>query len=88
MSAYADDIIAAIREISDTAAGMELTPRTRFEGDLAFDSGNFIELFLILEETIPGFTLGSARLVPEDFHTIERLGAFIVRRLAELEVAA
>ena len=88
MSNYHAEIIEAVHEIGDMPAGVALNGDTRFEADLAYDSGNFIELFLIIEESVPGFTLGSARLAPEDFQTIDMLGQFIARRMNELSEAA
>ncbi|MCB1408064.1 phosphopantetheine binding protein [Defluviimonas denitrificans] len=88
MTDYSAQIIEAICEIDETRSPGSLGPQTRFEADLGFDSGSFIELFLILEETVEGFTLGSARLAPEDFSTIQALSDFIVRRMIELRVAA
>ena len=88
MTDHTPQIFAAIREIDETRIAADLTAETRFADDLGFDSGSFIELFLILEETIDGFTLGSARLEPEDFETPRKLSDFITRRMAELGVAA
>ncbi|MCC5966567.1 MAG: hypothetical protein JJU24_10540 [Natronohydrobacter sp.] len=88
MKNYHAEIFEAIEEIGDVPAGVTLNGDTRFEEDLAFDSGSFIELFLIIEESVPGFTLGAARLAPEDFTTVNLLGQFIARRMAELTESA
>lgn len=88
MNNYHAEIIEAVKEIGDMPAGVVLSGATRFEADLAYDSGNFIELFLIIEESVPGFALGSARLSPQDFDTIDLLGQFIARRMTELHEAA
>lgn len=88
MTAYVKEITAAICEIEETQSTDSITPETRFEADLGFDSGSFIELFLILEETIPGFTLGAARLAPEDFETPLKLSDFVTRRIAAIKDAA
>lgn len=85
---YIQPIIAAIEEIAPPAPGIVLSGSTSFEADLGFDSGGFIELFLALEEQIEGFTLGSARLAPEDFETIAALARFIERRMSDEEQAA
>ncbi|WP_264212365.1 acyl carrier protein [Leisingera thetidis] len=87
MTGHINEIIAAICEIDETQTPGSITPETRFEADLGFDSGSFIELFLILEETIPGFTLGAARLAPEDFESPRKLSDFVARRLSALEDA-
>nr|WP_316654819.1 phosphopantetheine-binding protein [uncultured Gellertiella sp.] len=81
-------ILEGITEIAEVPAGLELSASTEFERDLGFDSGNFIELFLLLEEQIPGFTLGSSRLAQEDFQSVENIARFIERRLASAEIAA
>ena len=88
MTAYVPQILEAILEIEDGFEAGSVAADTRLQEDLGFDSGSFIELFLILEETVDGFTLGSSRLEPEDFETPAKLSAFIDRRLNELESAA
>lgn len=88
MTVHVEKIIEAICEIDTSQTADTVTAGTSFEADLGFDSGSFIELFLILEEIIEGFELGSARLAPEDFETPAKLSTFIVRRLAEIEEAA
>lgn len=88
MTIVINAIIEGIKEIADVPVGLELCPTTQFERDLGFDSGNFIELFLLLEERIPGFTLGSSRLAPEDFQSVENIARFIEARLALTEMAA
>ncbi len=60
MTDYSAQIIEAICEIDETRGPESLGPDTRLEADLGFDSGSFLEMFLILEETVVGFTLGSA----------------------------
>ena len=85
MNNYLNQISDAVREIMGPSTPVELTAQMRFDTDLGFDSGNFIELFLVLEETIPDFTLGSARLLPEDFQTICNLSEFISRRMAQVD---
>jgi acyl carrier protein len=88
MTDHLPQIIDAICEIDATQRADALNADTLFTEDLGFDSGSFIEMFLILEETIEGFSLGSTRLEPEDFATPASLSRFITRRLTELEVAA
>lgn len=80
---HLESIIAAIEEIAPPPAGVVLSGTTSFEADLGFDSGGFIELFLALEDSIEGFTLGSSRLAPEDFETLGSLARFIARRMTE-----
>lgn len=88
MTDYIPQIIDAICEIDASQRPESLNEGTFFDADLGFDSGSFIEMFLILEETIEGFSLGSTRLETQDFATPGSLSAFITRRMAELEVAA
>lgn len=88
MNMYETAIIDAIVEITAAPDAGRFDTATRFEADLGFDSGSFIELFLILEETIPGFSLGTARLEQKDFDTVALLATFIERRMNELEAVA
>lgn len=67
--------IVDILELPDQAA---ISRETRLQ-DLGIDSGLMLELFLLIEDNVPGLDIDPAQLRPEHFTSVESLADFVGR---------
>lgn len=72
------EAVAEVLELEDSS---ELTPETRLEHDLGFDSALYIELIMLLEDRFENLSVDPANLHREDFFTIGRTAGFIGKKL-------
>ncbi|MER9408700.1 phosphopantetheine-binding protein [Mesorhizobium sp. M0589] len=71
-------IIKAIVELLELPNQNGLAPETRLQ-DLGIDSGLMLELFLLVEESVPSLDIDPAQLLPEHFTSVESLASFVGR---------
>jgi acyl carrier protein len=69
-------IIKAIAELLELPDQNGLSPGTRLQ-DLGIDSGLMLELFLLIEESVPDLDIDPGLLLPEHFTSVESLADFV-----------
>ncbi|NIZ12600.1 phosphopantetheine-binding protein [Phaeobacter sp. HF9A] len=74
---YESHVIAAVAELLDMDSSDTITSASRIEDDLGIDSGLLLELFMMLEERLPGLEIDPSALRPEQFATIGSFAAML-----------
>lgn len=69
-------IIEAIAELLELPDRDVVTPETRLQ-DLGIDSGLMLELFLLIEDSVPDLDIDPALLLPEHFTSVASLAGFV-----------
>lgn len=69
-------IIKAIAELLELPTQDGLAPETHLQ-DLGIDSGLMLELFLLIEDSVPNLDIDPAQLLPEHFTSVESLAGFV-----------
>ncbi|MGL6209191.1 MAG: acyl carrier protein [Paracoccaceae bacterium] len=72
-----DQVTAALVELLDMADASQISAQTRLEEDLGIDSGLLLELFMLVEERVPGAVIDPSELRPEQFSTVASFVALI-----------
>ncbi|PLP59149.1 phosphopantetheine-binding protein [Mesorhizobium loti] len=73
-------VIKAIAELLELPNHNGLAPDTQLQ-DLGIDSGLMLELFLLVEESVPTLDVDPAQLLPEHFTSVASLADFVGRSI-------
>lgn len=76
MKAHETIVIEAIVYLLELPDKSVVTPETRLQ-DLGIDSGLMLELFLLIEDSVPDLDIDPALLLPEHFTSVESLANFV-----------
>jgi acyl carrier protein len=87
MKSYVNEVINAIRQVMDIDDSHVISEDTFLVEDLGFDSGLYLDLNLMLEETVEGLRMDPSRMQSEDFRTVRTIAAHVGKCMSEAEKA-
>ena len=87
MKNYETEVIDAIRQVMDIDNHYAIGPDTKLVDDLGFDSGLYLDLNLLLEESIDGLKMDPSRMQSEDFVSVRTIAAHVGKCMTQPDEA-
>lgn len=87
MQTVQDVIVTALVDLLDLPDGSQISADTRLQEDLGIDSGLLLELFMLVEESLPEAIIDPAELRPQEFTSVASFAALIKNSMIAGEMA-